>query len=159
VKIDKTVFKDITDKAVNGPKEYFQIFGNVVAAIGNRTVSILSTEPGKPRYPIRWTSERQRRFVMAKLRRQGNLPYRRTGQYAQGWQWQSKTTQDGGLFTVFNPAQTARGEPLEQYVQGFRQQGFHKDTGWIPTQPTINQAQEEVELTLIVGWQDFMGEL
>jgi hypothetical protein len=40
------------------------------------------------RYPIRWDSERQRRYVMAKLRREGNLPYQRTGAHANAWETQ-----------------------------------------------------------------------
>jgi hypothetical protein len=41
---------------------------------------------GKPvRYPIDWDSQRQQRFVMWKLRREGNLPYRRTDRYRFGW--------------------------------------------------------------------------
>lgn len=41
---------------------------------------------GKPvTYPIQWDSERQRRFVMAKLRAENNLPYKRIGAYQRGW--------------------------------------------------------------------------
>lgn len=42
--------------------------------------------PGKPvTYPIQWDSDKQRMFVMAKLRRENNLPYKRTGAYVNGW--------------------------------------------------------------------------
>lgn len=159
LEIDQTVFDDIIDKALNGPKEFFVIYGNVVSAIGNQTVQILSTEPGKPKYPIRWTSERQRRFVMAKLKRMGQIPYIRTGKYSEAWEWFSKSTQRGGLFVIENTAKTSRGEPLEQYIQGVHQQGFHADTGWVATEPTLRKAGQEAELTLITGWLDFMGEL
>jgi len=41
---------------------------------------------GKPvTYPIQWDSDKQRRFVMAKLSEEGNLPYQRTGAYQRGW--------------------------------------------------------------------------
>jgi hypothetical protein len=39
----------------------------------------------KPSYPIRWDSERQRRFVLAMLSERGGLPYRRSGRYQKGW--------------------------------------------------------------------------
>lgn len=43
-------------------------------------------EPGLPvTYPIEWDSEKQRRFVMAKLKRENNLPYKRTNAYVNGW--------------------------------------------------------------------------
>jgi len=44
------------------------------------------SQEGKPvTYPIQWDSERQRRFVMWKLRKEGNLPYRRTDRYRFSW--------------------------------------------------------------------------
>jgi hypothetical protein len=154
VKIDRTAFEQIVDNAINGPKRTFERFGQAVAAVGDATIKKLSTEPGRPRYPIRWTSERQRKFVMAKLRRMGQVPYQRTGAYAAAWQWQAQTTQDGGLFTIFNDAKTSRGEPLEQYVQGVNQQGFHKDTGWIPTSAIMQEAIVDAELLLFDIWED-----
>lgn len=43
-------------------------------------------QPGAPpTYPIHLDSDRQQRFVMAKLRRENNLPYRRTDAYIHGW--------------------------------------------------------------------------
>lgn len=39
----------------------------------------------KPGYPIHWDSEKQKKFVLAMLRREHNLPYRRTGKTEQGW--------------------------------------------------------------------------
>lgn len=42
--------------------------------------------PGKPiTYPVQWDSEKQRRYVIAKLREEGNLPYSRTDAYRNGW--------------------------------------------------------------------------
>src|ERR1051326_8788812 len=46
----------------------------------------LETEPGAVVYPIQWTSDKQRKFVMAKLREDNNLPYQRTGNLAKAWQ-------------------------------------------------------------------------
>lgn len=44
------------------------------------------SEEGKPvRYPIDWDSPRQQRFVMWKLRKRGEIPYRRTNRYRLGW--------------------------------------------------------------------------
>lgn len=41
---------------------------------------------GKPiSYPVRWASEKQRRYVIALLRSKGNLPYRRTGKHPSSW--------------------------------------------------------------------------
>lgn len=40
----------------------------------------------RPSYPIDWDSDKQRRYVMALLRRQGNIPYKPTGRYENNWQ-------------------------------------------------------------------------
>lgn len=159
VKVDKKLFGDITDKALNGPKEVFVQYGNAVAAIGDRAVKTLSTEPGKPRYPIRWSTERQRRAYFATDGFGRGIPYKRTGKYADAWQWNARTTATGGIFEIQNTALTQRKQPLEQYVQGARQQPFHKDTGWVSTQPTLDNAATEAELLLSTMWQDIMGEL
>jgi hypothetical protein len=50
-----------------------------------RVRSRLRQPAPRPRYPISWDSERQRRFVMALLREQGGPPYRRSGRYEKGW--------------------------------------------------------------------------
>lgn len=84
----------------------------------------LQRQPGKPRYPLRWKSERQRRYVMAKLRRENNLPYRRTGQLAAGWRVVSNTRGNIGEIAILNSSAYAR------YVQGDDAQPFHRDTGW-----------------------------
>jgi hypothetical protein len=49
----------------------------------------IMARPGlQVRYPIRWDSPKQRRYVIAKLRREGNLPHQRTGAHANAWETQ-----------------------------------------------------------------------
>lgn len=44
------------------------------------------SEPGKPiTYPVNWDSEKQRRFVMAKLHAENDLPYTRKNEYISRW--------------------------------------------------------------------------
>jgi hypothetical protein len=45
----------------------------------------LSQTAPKPTTPINWDSEKQRKFVLAKLRKEHNLPYKRTGKTQRGW--------------------------------------------------------------------------
>ena len=43
-------------------------------------------EVGSPiSYPVNWDSQKQKRFVMWKLSKEGNLPYRRTNAYVNNW--------------------------------------------------------------------------
>ena len=80
---------------------------------------------------IRWTSERQRRAVMRKLRREKNIPYRRSHRYALGWHVTGDYT--NGLTSIavwHDPYPGDGGEDVVQFIAGDRQQGFHQDTGW-----------------------------
>jgi len=55
-------------------------------AAADRVKRAMSNAPGrKVQYPIKWDSDKQRKFVMAKLRRDDNLPYKRTKKYLNGW--------------------------------------------------------------------------
>ncbi len=115
----------------------------------NRTLQFL---PGKPKYPIRWASDRQRRYVMAMLRKQGKIPYKRSGKLARGWQvlsaFDAKT--DGGSLTVDNPASIAK------YVYGPEQQPFHQDTGWPDFAEWVDQERERAVNDLMGVWPDIL---
>lgn len=55
-----------------------------------KEITRIMQRPGlNVRYPVKWDSPRQKRFVIAKLKRENNLPYRRTGQYAGGWKYEA----------------------------------------------------------------------
>jgi hypothetical protein len=132
-----------------------------------QTRATLQTQPGSPKYPIRWTSERQRKFVMAKLRREGNLPYRRTGKLVAQWavdvDIDQITRRERFFIALLNflakvtaataptpPAsdvivRIANPSPVEQYVTGIHQQGFHKDTGWYQSGVVLDTAVQQVE--------------
>lgn len=58
-----------------------QVLSDAVESIKSQ----MSREGAPITYPVQWDSERQRRFVMWKLRKENNLPYRRTGKYVAAW--------------------------------------------------------------------------
>lgn len=105
-------------------------------------LSELTIEPGKPQYPIAWTSDKQRKFVMAKLRRENNLPYRRTGNLALSWEGEV-TQSDGEIaFLVTNPTPSAvyvYGSLNQRSLNEARvpQQVYHRNTGWELAAATI----------------------
>ena len=92
----------------------------------------LQTYPGKPSYPLRWFSEKQRIVVLAKLRKMykarkgGTIAYVRTGTLARQWSMSllTENREPAGNVTVWNLTSYAK------YVYGPRQQPFHEDTGW-----------------------------
>lgn len=75
----------------------------------SRVKSRLSVE-GKPiRYPVNWDSERQRVFVIAKLRRENNLPYKRT--HATRLSLQVSRVPVGALLDIPHPGGAVFGLP------------------------------------------------
>lgn len=113
----------------------------VIPPIERRLDNVLRRyAPPKPDYPINWASERQRRYVMAKLRRENNLPYKRRGIQRL---WIIEVTVKDGAYIVSarNPADHTI------YVYGSRQQPFLRK--WPLVEDEVAAAAVEVEAGLI----------
>jgi len=122
------IWTDADSKAV-GKATARYVDKHLIPIFERRMNRELMAQPGRPKYPIRWASEKQRKYVMAKLRRENNLPYRRTGKLARSWRIRAALQLVGGQVWMENPATIAA------YIYGSRvgqspQQPFHKDTGW-----------------------------
>lgn len=107
------------------PKAYQQAVKGRVFAV--QTLNVLRTIPGTPRYPIRWTSKKQRRAFFATNGFGRGIPTQRKGTIAEDWEVIFVPSQDGGLLVLTNP------HPEAKFVQGPQPfgQGFHRDTGWV----------------------------
>lgn len=83
--------------------------------------------PSSPKYPLRWKSDKQRRYVMARLRKENNLPYRRRGRLENAWSGSSTIKE----VVIANTARDSlTGAFIAPFVIGNFQQPFHADTGW-----------------------------
>lgn len=134
----------------------------------DQTTRRLAQIPGAVKYPIRWTSERQRRAFFATDGFGRGIPTRRTGRVAQ-WgvfvDYDAIDDMRSWLFQLqlflanLNPRKQARlssppGEGLlariantasyQRYVTGIDQQGFHADTGWIYAPTEIASATQDL---------------
>ncbi len=145
---DADVLNAVREAARQAPARMRREAGKIARGkTAQRLIVELSQEPGKPRYPIRWKSARQRRKVMAMLRESGNLPYVRTHKIAQGWWVVLENLADGeGVFGVVNTA------PGVEFVQGDYAQPFHLDTGWVQAAPVIVQYEDALQDELINAW-------
>jgi hypothetical protein len=83
-----------------------------------------SLKPGAVKYPIQWTSEKQRRAYFATNGFGAGIPYRRTGNMINDIHF--KYGEGGGSDYV--TAETD--SPYAQFVVGQYQQKFHHNTGW-----------------------------
>lgn len=101
--------------------------------ISQRVDQTLRIEPGKPKYPIRWQSEKQRKAYFATDGFGHGIPYKRSHKTARGWSVRGDYKNGFGGITIANTA------PHAKYVFGPRQQLFHSDTGW-PFAPSVLQA-------------------
>lgn len=159
ITVDQDIFDAIEQGAGKLPVLMDTAFKRNVSRLSSRTVAKLREEPppSRPGTFRRHATPEQKKAVMAKLRKANNIPYQRTGRYAAVWASNIETTPDGGIFTISNPA-TIKGKgrwagtPLENVIQGVLQQGFHKETGWIPSQDILADALVEAEDVLIETW-------
>lgn len=117
---------NLTDQRVRAsPKLMERALKRQQTRLRTRALRIVRVVPGKPHYPLRWASQKQRRKVMAMLRERGELPYERKGILEAAWEAMFSFTEYGGAFVVENTS------PAATFVIGERQQPFHADTGWI----------------------------
>lgn len=120
----------------------YEVVEESVNEIRPFAIDELQYQPSKPKYPLRWASEKQRRFVMAKLTKENNLPYRRTGKLAEQWRMYLLAQAEGSFSVVIENA-----SPVSKFVYGSLaqdrgaalrfQQPFHQDTGWFPATDTV----------------------
>lgn len=146
VQIDADVLDAIADAALRSPKLMQVAFNRQTTRLRRRILDELTTEPPKPTYPLRWRSERQRRFVMAKLREEGNLPYQRTGALLDGYAVRFVAEGNGGALQITNDT------PYAEYVVGDSAQPFHLDNGWVQVADVVAQYEPIVEEALIQTW-------
>lgn len=112
-----------------------QLRDETAAIVGK--VMRLMQKPGAPSTsPVNWDSERQRRFVLAKLRLANNLPYSRSNQYINGWSIQE--TPHGTL--LMNPT------PGSLYIsggaRGDRQSNIHKNR-WTKLRDAVDAVMQK----------------
>lgn len=152
IQLDLDVLDTVRETAITAPARMRREMGIVArGSTAQLIVRELSTEPGKPNYPLLWTSQRQRKFVMAKLRREGNIPYERSHRQAQGWRTVLATLQgdDGGVIVVENS------NPGSQFIQGEFQQGYLSK--WPLARLVIRNHQEEMQDEAISAWYRVVG--
>lgn len=111
----------------------------IIRSMEKTIIPLLQDEPPvrSPYSRVRWASAKQRRAVLAFLRKSGNLPYQRTGRLRSGWKVNFQPSAARGelaTLSVTNPASAvnAKGQTVRYatYVVGTQQQPFHADTGW-----------------------------
>ncbi len=121
----------------------------------------LEVEPQSAVYPIQWTSDKQRKFVMAKLREENNLPYNRTGKLAKAWQVNKVGSGLSFTVKVLNPSSASPFVygSLSITNRGAYKQAFHSNTGWQTAGSTIDFWLEALTELFIQNMSDRLGDV
>lgn len=122
-----------------------QLRGEQLAA---RSLARLQTVPGKPNYPIAWTSDRQRRAFFASRGFGRGIPASRSNppEVLMAWDADFVPTSEGGILALTNSSDHM------EFVQGARAQGLHIDTGYVQVADVTEEALREMEGVAIVEW-------
>lgn len=106
---------------------------------------LLTKNPNAPQYPLTWASDKQRRFVMAKLRRENNLPYRRSSKLRTSWE----------VIAIYGNAQAelraVNDTPYVNYVMGIYKQPMFPQ--WQDAPPLIKAYGSLAAAQMADGWQ------
>lgn len=130
---------------------------SVLARIEPDLLYELRYTPGKPKYPIQWTSAKQRRAFFATNGFGKGIPYRRTGKLAKSYRLKLLRNANEIKLSIENTAAYSPFVVGRLRPRGVDpQQRFHKITGWQPAAPTIDfwvtafqeDLADELELTL-----------
>jgi hypothetical protein len=142
------ILRAVRDDAQTAPDRMRLQMGLVARGpIAQQLIKALSTEPPKHSGKVRWKSDKQRRFVLAKLRREGNLPYRRSHRLSRGWTVSLENLQEGdGILRIQNRERSV------EFVQGDHTQPYHLDTGWPQAAVVIRQFEPRLEDEVINRW-------
>lgn len=115
----------------------------------------LSVEPGAVKYPIQWTSEKQRRAFFATDGFGRGIGAPRTHALSRGW------TVDINFNKLNAEISTYNKQDYERFVTGADQQGFHANTGWQQSQPIMDDEHERfidvIRDTVFTVVDDFAG--
>lgn len=149
--IDDKALQDLQRAYATAPERMRNEFNVIIRYAETYALARLKDYPPRVSYPIRWTSERQRRAFFATRGFGKGIPYRRTGELGNNWRVDRGSTPFGGSLQIINKT------PYAKYVQGERQQSFHKDTGWVNEQDVRLDTAIVLERQLVDTWYKVIG--
>lgn len=88
IKIETTV-QEAVKKINRFPKMLYMAANRTLSSAAVEIKQIMERPGLMPTYPIQWDTLKQKWFVIAKLRREKNLPYTRTNQHVNGFKMET----------------------------------------------------------------------
>ena len=116
-------------------------------------------------YPIKFKSDKQRRFVMSKL---VGKPYRRKGILKSGWRFRTRTDGSKVKIKVFNKSPVSKyavglvgygksPRSIKRYLQPI--QPFHTKTGWRPAYEIVQEYVDKANKEATTRLENWYAEL
>jgi len=139
---------EVRDASRNADSAMKKDLDKIAKAIqGPLSRDLMALTPGRVRYPIQWTSEKQRRAYFATDGFGKGIPYKRkTGKRSLmgGWQVRKYVSKSGNLLTASNDIDIYKYVAEDpNHVNAW--QRFHRRTGW----PSAGQVDE-----IFAAWSD-----
>lgn len=137
---DLGLLNDYADALRQAPELVSEIVSLSVSKHSEVLLDLLRTEPGPAVYPIKFTSNSQRKWVFAQAKSGAlTLPYQRQHKLRDGWK----------IRVAYHPPEVTsievtNDEPEREFVTGESQQGFHTVTGWYQEQSVFKLVQESL---------------
>lgn len=143
--VDQDIVDAVGEALVAAPGITTTLIKRRFNRVRSKTLAKLRAEPTlwPPGEKRRWKSDRQRIYVIIKLREDGNLPYLRTHNLVNAWEVNLTLGNDGGNITIEN------NDPAVGFVQGDFTQPMHLDSQWPQAAPIAVEAQDELNDGLI----------
>ena len=114
--------------------------------IRTRALAKLKRRPRRVKYPIAWTTPKQKRAFFATKGFGRGIPTQRTGALSKGWYSRFRYSARDVSLEFGNPL------PYATYVQGERQQRFHRNTGYTQAQPVFEDVQQQAVAAIREAW-------
>lgn len=146
LKIDNDIIDAIENNAGKLPQLMETAFKRQRQRIARKLRKELRTEPGPVKYPIQWSSAKQRKAFFATDGFGRGIPTKRTGALVKAWEVSFQS--DGDTFAIV----ATNDKPYARYVIGENQQPFHRNTGWYQADEVILEATIEAQDALIETW-------
>ena len=136
-----------------------QILNEVRDEIEPELLAELKKPVGAVKYPIEWTSDKQRRAFFATNGFGKGIPYRRTGKLQAAWVVEVR----GNAIVVENKSAIAKyvvGSLAQNRSAALRfQQRFHANTGWQPATDTVKTHLDKANEIYVAKFDEWLKDL
>jgi len=154
VTYDKDVFEELQKEIAAAPTTMnIYVTRTIRKTVDDYVVrNLVNITIPKPSYPLQWRSPKQRRYVMWKLRKDDNLPFKRTGAFQKAWKTTSVNDRTSSILTVSNDS------GITEYVAGSSADRQPMFPQWYHYEDVLLKAEEMATNLAIDAWYGILDQ-